>query len=338
MLALIRPRAAEAYKFMFRTVVAGIGLIAASLAFPQAPNRKIIPPKADLPPIITKALGSSRLRFSGERTLQFAARALRRSHTEIVIHDGDRTRVEFPAGSPLAGQVIVEDGNQRQQYLPRGNEIEILPPRNDVTMLRLGNVFKHALNQGWTIGTGTGVLLAGVQTQEAFIKDPKGVTRQRLWIDPATGMILKRIVYTPGGDFQAGFEYTSIDYSTRLWPGVFAINKPGARIITPDMRAKALAAKGGFTRVAPPAGSPFKLENSRMVNLPNQQALLEVYSGPSGRVSLFHLRSMIDPQKLQQFAQGRYHVYTWQRNGETLALVGDIDERRLEELAKQFGG
>jgi outer membrane lipoprotein-sorting protein len=291
-----------------------------------------------LPAIVNKALASSRLRFSGERTLEFAGKNLRRSHVEIVVHDGDRTRVEFPAGTPLAGQIIVEDAAQRQQYLPRRNEIEVLPPRNDVTMVRLGNLFKRAVNQGWTIGTGTGILVAGIQTDETFLRDPKGVTRQRMWIDPETGMILKRIVYTPNGDFQAGFEYTKIEFNPRLWAGVFAINHPGARLVTPDMRAKALAAKNGFTRVAPPSGSEYKLENSRMVNLPSQQALLEVYSGPSGRLSLFHLRSMIDPLKLQQFSQGRFHVYTWQRNGETLALVGDIDERRLEEVAKQFGG
>lgn len=300
--------------------------------------RPVVVTPAFLPPAVEKALASSRLPYSGVRTLEFVGKKGRQTHVEFVIHDGDRTRIEFPQGTPFAGQVVVEDAKQRQQYFPKRNEIEILPPRNDVTMVRLENAFRKAARSGWVIGTLPGEDIAGYATVQAYVNDPRGNVRQRLWIDPNTGMILRRVIFAPGGALQAGFEFTQLRYNPSIPGGTFVLNKPGARIVTPQMKAQALAAKNGFKPLQAPQSGGFRLESARIATIGGETALVEVYAGPAGRISVFHLRSQLDPSRLQEVAQGRYRVYTWQRNGETLALVGDIDDRRLQEVVRQLGG
>ncbi len=310
-------------------------LVAASAVAGQTPKSDLL---ARVPPIVQKALASGRLRYSGLRTVQFGAGTRATSHVEIVLHDGDRTRIEFLENTPLGGQVIVEDSRQRLHYFPKRNEIEVLPPRNDVTMVRLSNFMKVAIRRGWRIQTGPGDQVAGVNVEEVYAQDPRGNVRQRFWIDSSTGMILKRVIYDNLGAAQGSFEFTQIDYNPRFKPSAFAVNRTGVRTVTPEMRSKRLAIRNGLDPVNLPADSGYRMESVRMVNVGDDQALCQLYSGTDGQFSLFHLKKSVDSAKLQKIAGGRFRVFTWQRNGETLALVGEIDERKLQEIARQLGG
>lgn len=288
-----------------------------------------------VPAIIQKVVDASRLTYAGTRTVQFGNGVKAKTHVEIVLHDGDRTRIEFPVGSPLGGQIIVEDSRQRQQYFPKRNEIELLPPRNDVTFVRLAAFVKRAIKQGWTIGDSPGDRIAGVNTELTYLQDPKGVVRHRLWVDPATGMILRRAIYDVNGDIQAAFEFSQIDYSPSVRAADFVIDRPGARIVTPEMIANEMAAKIGLEPALLSASSGYRLDSSRVVKVGAGRALSMLYSGPSGKLSLFILKGGVNSQRLGDFAKGRYRVYSWLRNGQTLALVGELDESRLQQIAGQ---
>lgn len=312
-----------------------VSLCLCGLAAAQArPRRQGV--LSSVPPFVLKAFTAGHLRYAGVRTVSFR-NAKKVDHTELVLHDGERTRVEFPEGSPLGGQVIVEDAKRRLQYFPKRNEIEVLPPRNDVTMIRLANFVRQSLNAGWKIVPGDGAYLAGVNTRQAVVLNKEGSVRQRLWIDPATGMILKRLLYDNSGNELAGFEFTSINYSPPIRPDSFTLNMAGAKIISPEMRARQLSRRNGFTPIILPASSGYRLESARMINVGGQMALSQLYSGADGKFSLFRLKTEIDPDRLRQMAQSRLKVYTWQRNGETFALVGEINEAKLQEVARQLG-
>ena len=310
-----------------------------SLGLSQAgPRRARLQAFANLPAVVQKALISTRIRYSGVRSVQFGAGPKSKTHVEIVRHDGDKTRIEFPANSPLGGQVIVEDSKQRQQFFPRRNAIEILPPRNDVTMIRLAIFVNRALKQGWQIGLAGGEQIAGINTEMAYVQDPKGQLRQKIWIDPNTGMILGRSIYNANGEVQGSFRFSQIDYKPQIKAQDFVLNQPGAMVITPAMKVNQLATRNGFspTMIRPETG--YQLESVRMVKVSDDQALSQVYSNETGKLSLFQLKQSVDPMLLKKIANGRFKVYTWQRNGETLALVGELDERRLQEIANQLEG
>lgn len=324
----------------FRVLAVG-ALVACSvtLSFGQTrPKQNRVQAFSNLPQIVQKALVSARLRYSGVRVVQFGVGAKSKSHEEIVLHDGDRTRIEFPSNSPLSGQVIVEDSKQRQQFFPRRNAIEVLPPRNDVTMVRLAIFVRRALKQGWQIGTAGGEQIAGIDTQMAYVQDPRGTLRQKMWIDPNTGMILGRAIYNNNGEAQGSFRFSQIDYRPQIRAQDFVLNQPGAKVITPAMKINQLATRNGFTPTMIRPESGYQLESVRMVRVSDDQALSQVYSSENGKISLFQLKQSVDPMLLKKIANGRFKVYTWQRNGETLALVGELDERKLQEIATQLQG
>jgi hypothetical protein len=148
---------------------------------------------------------------------------------------------------------------------------------------------------------------------------------------------LKRELCDPAGKFKTGFEYRHIEFNPDTPRDAFTINWPGARVITPETRAKALGTRNGFVASGFRKVGEYSLESSRIVNLGARDVFEEVFAGTNGRVSLFHLKGNVNKARLQRFAGANFSVCTWKRNGETLALVGDISEQELQGMARDFG-
>jgi hypothetical protein len=61
------------------------------------------------------------------------------------------------------------------------------------------------------------------------------------------------------------------------------------------------------------------------------------YSGQSGRFTLYQIKGQeIDPHMLNHWAHG-LKTRSWMRNGETLVIVGNIDDAVLGQMASALG-
>jgi hypothetical protein len=292
----------------------------------------------NLPPVLNKAISAaSTLRYAGVRTVEFRQGPDRISHDEYIIRDQLRSRVEFPASSPLHGQVIVEDDRERRHYFPPpANEIRILPPRHVVTISRLSHILSRGLGSQ-NITTAAGERIAGIQTQQVTFADRRGNVAQRLWIDPDSGLILRREMFEPSGSRVGFFEFKRVNFKPRIRESDFRIERRGAKVITPEQETRRLAEENRFSVRLLPRSTGFHLEAARIQKFGDHVALTQIYSGPRGRLSLFQTRSALDPERLKRFARGDYRVYVWQRGDERFALVGELDEAALRELAGRLG-
>jgi len=85
-----------------------------------------------------------------------------------------------------------------------------------------------------------------------------------------------------------------------------------------------------------PASDPYKLEEARVQKFGDQRALVQVYASSEGRFSLFQVRSIVDPSKLRR-AKGEYKIFSWQKNGASFVIVGDLPEDKLKQIAQRLG-
>lgn len=292
------------------------------------------PQNSNIPEIVKKALKAQRyLRFQGRRVVTIRREGVNSSFEDLVWQDGKSTRVEYPPGSTRAGQIIVDANGERRHYFPSEGEIEIA--RSKGSGLPSGNVGALSRRAGARFVIGGTEMIAGVGCQVVEAEGPNGAGL-RLWIDPVSGMVLRRETYDLSGNLVAGFEFTQIEIGASMSPATFTLDVPNARIVTSNERIERIGRKHGFEPLRLPESSPFNLDGGRVMKTAGREAFVQMYSGPGGRFSLFRVRGEVDPQELQRKAKG-FRSLTWTRNGETLALVGDVDESTLRTVAEEFG-
>ena len=303
----------------------------ASVGSAQIGNRAQL---ATAPDFLRNALNAGGLSYTGTRTVEFLTGQRWRTHTEYVTHQGARTRIEV-AVARGKGPVAVEDGTQRWEYFPGRNEIEQLPARNDDSIRRLAGQVASHIRERWTIGQEDGGEVAGIATKLAVFTDRRGVVRERLYIDPQTGMILKRIVYDLAGAEKAGFRYETIDYTASIPEQAFALNFPGAKVVTVHERLSRIQRRLGFftNRLR---SSRYRLDSVKEFKAGTENGIAQFYSIGDRKFAVVQTRGPLDPGKLRQLSSPKTHVYTCQRNGETIAIVGEIDERSLEEISRDL--
>lgn len=289
-------------------------------------------PNAGLPSALRKAIDASpTLRFSGERTVQIRVGIDRRTFVERVIRDGPRVRIEFPPESPFRGQVIVEDAVRRRHFFPAQNLIRVLPPRREDAFERLVRFLERPRTRRF-VSAEPGGKVAGVETQQVILRQPSGGVFQRMWIEPESGMVLRRQIFDRTGTLIAGFEYRRFRLNPTVDPTDFALTVPGARVVTPRQELAQLAKRRGFRNVALPPNGPFQLESATVSTVLGQEVLVQVYSGDLGRLSLYQLRQEVDSERLKT-AAGPLEVVSWNDGGTWFVLMGELPEARLRQLA-----
>ncbi len=325
-----------------RRAVIGIVLAMACVASPQRPvrpfrvlrggqARRINP----VPPILLRAIqASDTIRFTGRRTVTVLKDGQPDRHEEIVMRDGPQLRIEFPREGSYAGQVIVEDGNERRHYIPRTNEVRVLPTRREEGLQRLRGL---ARNGGVT--TEGGDRIAGYATTVLVVRDAAGNPLQRLAIEPESGMVLSRQVYDATGVQVGGFTFTRVDLNPGPFaPSLFRIARKGARISTPWDRLRQLARKNGYVAVGLPESTGFRLEGASLdPRTAPSGVLAQNYSGPGGRLSLYALRAAVDPATLRKQGGKRLHSLSWVDEGVTYVLLGPQDDATLARLRSTVG-
>lgn len=306
-------------------------------AFPkiQRPARQWTVP-AQVPPALKQALAAiGRLKFSGARLIEAKSGANRQSHIEYVLTDGPNSRVEFPMESPLHGQIIVENGVDRKQYFPGRNEIEVGPAQRDEAIQRL---IKMIQNRNINVTETQGGPVAGMQTELISLADRMGNAKERLWIEPRSGMILKREIYDKVGALQASFEFSQANLNPIIHAGDFEIRVKDAKVITPERRIEQIVKRQGYLDVRIPLGTPYRLEKVRVENIGVQQVFVQQYAGNGHRILLYQLKTAVDPNRLGKLERPDLQIYSWQAKGFSFVLMGDLSDAELRDLARRLGG
>lgn len=277
---------------------------------------------------------TNNLEYSGTRVVELKFGPDRVKHIEFVLRRGFRTRIEFPDDGSYRGQIIVETERERRHYFPDKNQIEIMPPRREELTSRLVKMLKK--DDGIRITRSNGPTILGIDTQVIQIANRSGKLFQKLWIDPQTFLILKRELYDPNGQVFAASEFTKLDYRPRFRRSDFILDVPGAKRVTPRDHLAEMVAKGGFQNVSLPPKDPFKLESSRIQRIDDVSALVQVYVNADGRLSLYQLKTTIDPDKLRRLARGDTNVHSWEFGGSSFILMGDLPQEALRAIAERI--
>jgi hypothetical protein len=294
--------------------------------------------RSDVPAVLRKAFFKGRnVRYTGTRVVMFRRGSETTQHTEYVTRDGSRLRIEFPRESVFGGQIIVENKNERRHYFPEKNEIHILPPRREEAFERIARLVKSP-RERFRFSTGSDETIAGKNAEQVVVSDASGNVVQRLYIEPNSGLVLKRQLFDPVGTRVGGFEFTEIDLRPRIDKDVFRLARRGARTVTPTQLLEEVARREGFRPTVLPVRDGVKLEWSDVWKIDGEDVLTQIYASPEGRITLFQLKRIVSPDRLNKFARGRVKFVYWRRDGRTFVLVGNRSAEELRRLAEPISG
>src|ERR1044072_3912776 len=289
---------------------------------------------AQVPPALRRALAAfGKIKYSGKRTVEALNDGNRHRHIEFVIADGQRSRIWFPDDSDLKGQIIVETPKERRHYLPGRNELQVMPPRREQAFERIAQMANRRLSFDSTAGG----QIANVQTQLVTISDKNGNVFEKLWIEPRSGMILKREMYDRAGSIEASFEFTEVNLNPTINRTDFVLEHKGANVITPETVLRRLVKRGSFMPVRLPAGGAYELEAARVQQIAGQPVLVQHYMGNGHRITLYQLKVAVNPQRLGRMERENVQIYSWQSGDTSFVIVGDIPDPELRELARKAG-
>jgi len=289
-------------------------------------------------PLLKKCLeATAKIKYAGIRKVTVSDGNKTKTFVERVLRDGHKLRVEFPNDSPYAGQITIETPEKRLQYLPGPNEIRQLGGRRfDMGFRREGSGSTKP-EPALDYDTSSGGRVAGQTTTKLEIRAKKdNRLYQRLWIDERRAMILKREMYNSRGEVVGGFEFTSIRYDVRLPSNAFEINRPGAKLVTPETELRRLAQELSIRAVRLPKAENLELVSVRKFTVDGQTLLRQSYVGSLGRVSLFLVKGPFKREWLEGLQSDRYAVHTGTKSGVSYVLIGDVKGEVLKRLASSL--
>ncbi|MCA0362135.1 MAG: hypothetical protein LCH41_13910 [Armatimonadetes bacterium] len=310
-------------KHLLRASMLFIVAAGSCLAFAQQPPT---------PEALVKRLsdGAKKVTYAGVRSVTMRMPEGRtRSFEERILRKGLRWVITYPDNSPYAGQAVYELEGKSYNYNAAKNEVRVAPSR-----------FADAVTETIRPPRGGGSLIAKAGTTVASrstwvieAKDREGVVRQRIWVDRNEALILKREVLDSKGNVFAGFQFTSIRFNASIPKGAFDLPR-GAKIITLDAELRQLAKEAGITPAILDPKTGYTLAGVSKMEVKGVTILRQFYVSETGRVSLMQTKKA--PESMNPGTQSRrFRVYTWESGGQAYALIGEMDQKELEKLAKR---
>jgi hypothetical protein len=159
---------------------------------------------------------------------------------------------------------------------------------------------------------------------------------QRLFIEPTSGVIMKRQIFDLVGTPVGFFEFSSIDLNPKIDPSVFKIQRKNAKLITPLIQLQRVCQRRGFAYRFLSGASGFQLEGAVGRKFAGIEGLVQTYLSGKMRLWVYQLKAPIDPDRLKQQAGPNQKFFSFQAAGETIVLIGNMPERNLEHLASQL--
>lgn len=288
-------------------------------------------------PLLKKCLeASEKLRYAGIRKVTVPDGNGTKSFVERILRDGHKVRVEFPNDSPYAGQITIETPEKRLQYLPGPNEIRQMGGRRFDMGFRKPDGNESSTSH-FAYSTQPGGKVAGHTTTRLEIRSKKdNRVYQRLWIDERKAMVLKREMFGPRGDAMGGYEFSSIRYDIRIPSSAFEINRPGAKLVTPETELRRIAQELGIAPLRIPSSEALDLVSVRKFTVDGQTLLRQSYSGSLGRVSLFLVKGPFKRDWIRGLQSDRLAVHTGTKNGVSYVLIGDTKGEVLKRMASSL--
>ena len=262
---------------------------------------------------------------------------------EQVLRSGPDTRVEFPKGSPRHGEVMVERGPRRWHWIPSQNTIYVgEAKRREKLQERLPRVLEGIRRGSLKVEIGDAVRVAGRKCTELLLKRKDGVDVWRLYIDDATGVLLKQEVLDPTNPERVigGFEYTQVDFDAKPSPEDFVIRQPGAKIVQDDFVPIEEAQKRVPFRILRPEPIPsgLRLAGAKPVDLGGKPGVHLLYNDAQGMhpISVFQVRGTMSRDALGRMRHGEFQMATRQVGEVFLAAMGKLAQERLQKFLDSF--
>lgn len=314
--------------------------------------------------VLRLALSSAaRVAFSGEQTvLTFDERDGAFCVTQETHLGSSRHRIVFQYPLNARGQIQIADGKRRLLYLPHDKTIiESVETSQPLTAAnvkaRLARIQKHYLLR-------LSPRLETVAERPAYRLDIVSRRQdrpwQRLWIDRATGLTLRRECYRPDGAQISVSSWRNLRFypqPTQLslrWkppPGTKTHRSSSERVLFRLAEARKQA--GSWATLPADLGKGFQFESARLVSVKGARGLYCQYSDGLNSVSLVQtaaprlisasspddkqVRSIrIGNQAAQIASRGFLTVLSWEHSSRsiTLSLIGEIAESTLVSIAQ----
>ncbi len=240
---------------------------------------------------------------------------------ERVMRSRGRVYLSYFDGSPYADQKIWELKGKRYVYSISTNELRVTEAHGlDETLKFLRN--RPSISGGGRVANRNTVRVSG-----SFGGD-RGT--QTLWIDTQKSVILKREISDSRGELISGYEVTEVTFDAKIANSKFLLPK-NAKIVTVYDDLRRLAKESDLEPYRLNARG-YKLQSVGKFQHRDMVILRQFYIKDSTKVSLFIFKGSND-----RFAnRGQVKIYRWKIGDHTLVLVGEMDEKELEKLARSI--
>ena len=285
-------------------------------------------------PILQKAFEvQNQLKFFGVRKSVIRLGDSERRNTERVWREGMNQRVEFERGSSDEGQVIVLKGGQKWHYFKSTNEIQVKPARFEDPLRRLAMMLSgRGRGPKAEIEVSDGGNIAKIKTKLVKVLVNQNSVIMKMWIDPNSGLILKREIFDPTGRLVGSSEFTKVDFSANLDKSDFELRVPGASIVPIGEMISRTAKKAGVPAFVLKPGMDLELDSVRLVKLDSGDAVFQSYISERGRLSLVVSKTKIDARRLKSMAGKNNATAVFEMKGVWITLITDSPQHDLDRI------
>lgn len=359
-----------------------LGLAGHALAGPYAyiwtavpvakPGKPTAAPKPKIPTVVDvydKSLDANALYTYRGHQITIYFRTGRTIRVLILHMAPNWQRIDYLAPDRLRGDVLVSNGHQEYRY-DASNQITHrhavaadIPPSSDIPVkyeqLRANYDLAFMPQPQVFAGRKTFVL--------TITRKASHVVARRLWIDAATGLVLKRDTYSETGKLNITVEFSDIDFHAHLTVADFTPpgsvpNRKGIRIVKDTREPEhaedpvAVGAAGvvlGWPVVAPRGLDEFRLTSAAIVKRAGKNPVLHLrYSDGLVLVSVFEQkrthtnRPTRVPPSMKPVVVGKStgHLLrhaslvtlNWDMPTVNMTMIGEVSTNRMINLADAF--
>ena len=272
----------------------------------------------------------------------------------VVHRVPDDNRWEYFAGPGQVERVVVDDGQLAWQHLPRQHRVIYAPCLRADPNLR-GDQYIERLAENYSITAAGRERIAGLPAVLLVIapRDGHCGPTQWLWVDEHSGLVLRSQTRSADGHITVTSALSDVRFPQTLPDREFS---PPMRVTRQSvllaqavaLPLEALAREWGHALLTPgamPAG--YSLESARFVRQGRQSFVHLCYSDGLNTISLFETAALptgasggaaqgdqVHGSPAIWGGRGSFRALSWQEQGLSLMLVGDLPSDEMLRLAR----